>query len=72
MAKVIYETDELRYEIQMWCPEDSYTEVEAWHWEPQRRLNDGNWAIELAQILRAENTLEKYRVVDTFADEEGE
>jgi len=75
MAKVVFKTVDLQFEVQRWDADQSYNDdvfAISGRWAPVERSSSQKEAEIMAQVLQRRNTLEKYRVVDTFADEEGE
>lgn len=74
MAKVVYETPALQFEVQRWDQDESYSpaiyEAISGRWTAVYRSSGEVKAVQIAQEFQWANPLEKYRVVDTFAASE--
>lgn len=78
MAKVVYETPDIRYEVQRATPyEEKTAYLDGWvdrktvtRWEPIGRYDSLIDAKSEAEVLQRMHTLDMYRVVDRFAEED--
>lgn len=77
MSKVVYETPQLRYEVQeavtvevsTLSADMGVTHESTGGWEPVTRMDDLQEAGVRADYLQATNRLNLYRVVDRFSEE---
>jgi len=73
MAKVVYVTSELQFEVQEYLlNEDSPSCDAVYAWRPVERAATQQSAETMAMVLQSRDTLGTYRVVDTFQDETGD